>query len=70
MRHAEDQVIVAHRQKFLLAVAQPLLPGIGLALRTVPVPTRNGALPIMRRIFSLAGAADHTLDRLLAWGAR
>ena len=27
-------------------------------------------LHIMQRIFSLAGAADRTLDRLLAWGAR
>ena len=37
VRHAEDQVIVAHRQQFLLAGAQPLLAGVGLALRTVAI---------------------------------
>ena len=32
----------------------------------------NGRIVLnrMQRIFSLAGAADRTLDRLLAWGAR
>src|SRR5882724_3228054 len=35
MRDAENDVIVADRQQFLLAGAQPLLPGIGLAFRTV-----------------------------------
>jgi hypothetical protein len=40
VRHAEDQVIIAHRQEFLLPLAQPLLPRIGLALRTMPVTAR------------------------------
>src|SRR5215831_14013985 len=31
VRDAKDEVIVADRQEFLLARAQPLLPGIGLA---------------------------------------
>ena len=37
---AEDEVEIAHRQEFLLPLAQPLLPRIGLALRTMPVPAR------------------------------
>jgi hypothetical protein len=46
VRDAEDKVIVADRQEFLLAGAQPLLPGIGLALWTVTIPTGNGELSI------------------------
>src|SRR5260370_7020440 len=40
MGHAEDQVIVAHRQQFLLALGEPLFASVGLALGTVPVTTR------------------------------
>ena len=39
VRDTEDKVIVADRQQFLLAGAQPLLPGIGLALWAVTIPT-------------------------------
>ena len=42
----EDQVKVVYRQQFLLPGAQPLLPRIGLALRTVAVPAGNGEIPI------------------------
>jgi hypothetical protein len=40
MGHAEDQVIVAHRQQFLLALGEPLFASVGLALGAVPVTTR------------------------------
>ena len=40
VRHAEDQVVVAYRQEFLLPLMQPLLPGIGLTLRAVPITAR------------------------------
>src|SRR5260370_25190512 len=40
MRHAEDQVIVVHRQQFLLTFAKPLIASVGLALGTVPVAAR------------------------------
>ena len=33
-------MIVVHRQEFLLPLVQPLLPRIGLTLRTMPVPAR------------------------------
>jgi len=46
VRHAEDQVKVANRQQFPSPGAQPLLPGIGLALGTVPVAAGNGELSI------------------------
>ena len=39
MRDAENEVIVVNRQQFLLARAQPLFPGIGLALWAVAIPT-------------------------------
>ena len=48
MRHAEDQVKVANRQQFPSPGTQPLLPGIGLALRTMPVAA------------GVVGAADET----------
>jgi len=35
VRHAEDQVIVAHRQQFLLPLGEPLVAGVGLALGAV-----------------------------------
>src|SRR4051812_20768654 len=37
MRNAEDQVIIAHRQQLALPSAEPLLAGVGLALRTVTI---------------------------------
>src|SRR2546427_7684303 len=46
VRHAEDQVVVAYRQEFLLPLMQPLLPGMGLTLRAVPITTSNGELSI------------------------
>src|SRR5688572_9740047 len=38
VRDAEDEVIVAHWQQFLLPLAKPLLPCVGLTLRTVAIP--------------------------------
>src|SRR5688500_9648232 len=35
---AEDQVVVIHRQQFLLASSQPLVPSVGLALRAMAIP--------------------------------
>src|SRR5271170_2957535 len=37
MRHAEDQVVVADGQQFLLPLGQPLIACTGLAFRAVPV---------------------------------
>ena len=37
VRHAEHQVKVANRQQFPSSGTQPVLPGTGLALRTMPV---------------------------------
>src|SRR5215471_8259140 len=37
MRHAEDEMEIAHREQFLLSGAQPFLPCIGLALWTVAI---------------------------------
>ena len=56
MRHAEDQVKVANRQQFPSPGAQPLLPGIGLALRTVPVSAgvvRDGLMPAANALIAM-----------------
>ena len=37
MWHAEDQVVVADGQQFLLSLGQPLIASTGLAFRAVPV---------------------------------
>src|SRR5260370_39128042 len=67
MGHAEDQMIVAHRQQFLLALGEPLFASVGLALGTVPVTTRVvgdgliaavGALIAMSPERSRAAACD------------
>ena len=57
MRHAEDQVEVAHRQQFLLPGAQPLLAGVGLALRTVAVSAgvvRDGLMPAANALIAMS----------------
>ena len=36
VRHAEDQMIVAYGQQFLLALGEPLVASVGLALGAVP----------------------------------
>src|SRR6516162_3075127 len=54
--HAEDQVKVANRQQFPSPGAQPLLPGIGLALRTVPVSARvvrEGLIPTAKALIAM-----------------
>jgi hypothetical protein len=74
VRHAEDQVKVANRQQFPSPGAQPLLPGIGLALGTVPVAAgvvRDGLMPAAKawiavptpcgRAATLAGAKHFEL---------
>src|ERR1019366_6359730 len=40
VRYAEDEVVIAHRQQFLLAAFEPLLARVGLALGAVAVPAR------------------------------
>ena len=57
MRHAEDQVVVADRQQFLLPGAQPLLACVGLALRTVAVSAgvvRDGLMPAANALIAMA----------------
>ena len=46
VRHAEDQMEVALRQEFRLALREPVLASVGLALGAVPVAARNGELTI------------------------
>src|SRR6516162_10914055 len=56
VRHAEDQVKVANRQQFPSSGAQPLLPGIGLALWTVPVSAgvvRDGLMPTANALIAV-----------------
>src|SRR6516225_4095372 len=56
VRHAEDQVKVANRQQFPSPGAQPLLPGIGLALWTVPVAAgvvRDGLMPAANALIAM-----------------
>jgi hypothetical protein len=38
VRHAEDEVVISDRKKFLLSCSQPFITSIGLALRTMTVP--------------------------------
>src|SRR5216683_1227923 len=67
VRHAEDQMIVVHGQQFLLALGEPLVASVGLALGTVPVTTRGvgdgliaavGTLIAMSAERSCAAACD------------
>src|SRR5271167_1296375 len=65
--HAEDQVEVANRQQFLSPGAQPLLPGVGLALWTVPVSAgvvRDGLMPTANALIAMAAECGRaaTLD--------
>jgi len=56
MRHAEDQVKVANRQQFPSPGAQPLLPGISLALWTVPVSAgvvRDSLMPTANALIAM-----------------
>src|SRR3974377_877563 len=56
VRHAEDQVKVASRQQFPSPGAQPLLPGVSLALRTVPVSAgvvRDGLMPAANTLIAM-----------------
>src|SRR5271166_4500477 len=68
VRHAEDQVEVANRQQFSSPGAQPLLPGIGLALGTVPVAAgvvRDGLMPAANALIAMPTECGRaaTLDR-------
>jgi hypothetical protein len=50
MGHAEDQVIVAHRQLFLQALGEPLVTSVGLALGADGLPVApTGAGPCYSR---------------------
>src|SRR6516225_4384981 len=46
VRHAEDEMKIVHRQQLLLALGEPLLASVGLAFRTMPIPTANGVLSV------------------------
>src|ERR1700683_1744169 len=57
MRDAEDQVVVVHRQEFLLPGTQPFLAGVGLAFRTVAVSAgvvRDGLMPATNASIAMA----------------
>ena len=66
VRHAEDQVEVANRQQFASPGAQPLLPGIGLALRTMPVAAgvvRDGLMPTANTLIAMATECGRAATR-------
>src|SRR6516162_1068842 len=66
VRHAEDQVKVANRQQFPSSGAQPLLPGIGLALWTVPVSAgvvRDGLMPAAHASIAMASECGRAATR-------
>ena len=46
MGQRENEVEVAGAEQFLGTRGEPLVAGISLTLRTMPIPTRNGELPI------------------------
>src|SRR6516164_10203178 len=66
VRHAEDQVKVANRHQFPSPGAQPLLPGIGLALWTVPVAAgvvRDGLTPAANALIAMATECGRAATR-------
>ena len=58
MRDAEDEMKIVHRQQLLLTFSEPLLAGIGLAFRTMPIPTGvvgdAGAISAMGTVIEMA----------------
>src|SRR6516164_1164425 len=58
VRHAEDQMKIVHRQQLLLTFSEPLLTGMGLAFRTMPVPAGvvgyAGAISAMGTVIEMA----------------
>src|SRR3954454_4260109 len=57
VRHAEDEMEIAHRKQFLLPGAQPFLACISLALRTVAVSAgvvRDGLMPAAVALIAMA----------------
>ena len=46
MRQGEYDVEVGNAEEFFLSCGEPALASLCLALRTVPVPTRNGEISI------------------------
>src|ERR1700735_3273564 len=57
MRHAADEMEIAHRQEFLLPGTQPFLPCVGLAFRTVAVSAgvvRDGLMPATNALIAMA----------------
>ena len=46
MRQCKDDMDVGHGQKVAAARIEPAVTGVGLALRTMPISTRNGELSI------------------------
>jgi len=50
----EDDVEVARGEKLLLTRSDPAFSSTRLTLWAVPISARNGELPIMQSIFSLA----------------
>ena len=54
MRQCEDNMDVRHGQKVPATRVEPAVAGVGLALRTMPVSTRNGELSITCLMGSLS----------------
>src|SRR6516162_5237874 len=66
VRHAEDQVEVTNRQQFPSPGAQPLLPGIGLALWTVPVSAgvvRDSLMPAAKALIAMPAECSRATTR-------
>jgi len=63
VRYAEDQVIIAHWQEFLLPLVQPLLPGIRLTLRAMPVTARvvgDGLIAAAQALVAVSAQCSRT----------
>ena len=63
MRDAEDQMVVVHRQEFLLPGAQPSLACVGLAFRTMAVSTGvvgDGLMPAANALIAMAAECGCT----------
>ena len=66
VRYAEDQMEVARRQEFLLALREPLLASVGLALGAVPVAARvirDGLMTAAHALIAMSAERDGTATR-------
>jgi len=63
MRDAEDQVVVVHRQQFLLPGTQPFLPCVGLTLGAMAISAgvvRDGLMPATNALIAMAAECGCT----------